>query len=180
MTDGAAPERPVLWGEVRLPAPYVPTTGGGSKVDVPSRSAQGSRLGSKFKAIEDAFAEQVSLTHSLGASDPQLVVVFEAVDERADLARVAELAGLEVLTEVERDYEPDPNFPRKTVNQDLPVTGCLHAVCINEQSRANILTQWRRWQQTGRLDKGYAPLGEIFAHLKDVRPWGPQDRVRLS
>lgn len=180
MADGAAPERPVLWGEVHLSVPYVPTTGGGSKVEVPSRSAQGSRLGSRFKAIEDAFADQVTLTQSLGASDPQLVVVFEAVDERADLARVAELAGLEILTEVERDYEPDPNFPRKTVNQDLPVTGCLHAVCINEQSRANILTQWRRWQQTGRVDTGYAPLREIFAHLKDVRPWGPQDRIRVS
>ena len=180
MTDGAAIERPVLWGEVRPPVPYAPTTGGGSKVDVPSRSTQGSRLGSRFQDIEDAFSEQATLTQSLGASDPQLVVVFEAVDERADLARVAQLAGLEILTEVERDYEPDPNFPRKTVNQDLPVTGCLHAVCINEQSRANILAQWRRWQQTGQVDTGYAPLRDVFAHLKDVRPWGPQDRVRVG
>lgn len=180
MADGVPVERPVLWGEVRQPVPYKPTTGGRSKVHVPSRSAQGSRLGSRFKDIEDAFSEQITLTDSLGASDPQLVVVFEAIDEHADLARVAELAGLEVLTEVERDYDPDPNFPRKTANQDLPVTGCLHAVCINEQSRAKILTQWRRWQETGRVERGYAPLRDIFAHLKDVRPWGPQDRVRVS
>jgi len=181
MADGFAAERPVLWGDVRSPVPYAPTTRGGSKVvDVPSRSAQGARLGGRFTDIEDAFSEQAILTRSLGASDPQLVVVFEAIDERADLARVAELAGLEILTEIERDYDPDPNFPRKTVNQDLPVTGCLHAVCINEQSRTNILTQWRRWQQTGQVDTGYAPLRDVFSHLKDVRPWGPQDRVRLS
>ncbi len=160
--------------------PFSPTSGGRPKVDLPTRSRQGSRLGSRFQDLDDAFAEQATLTLSLGASDPQLVVVFEAVDERVDLSRVAELAGLEILTEVERDYEPDPDFPRRTVNQDLPVGGCLHAVCINEQSKANILGQWQRWQQTGLVDTGYAPLRDLFAHLKDVRPWGPEDRVRLA
>jgi hypothetical protein len=180
MANGDSHERPVLWGHVRRPVPYNPINRGGSKVNLPSRSSQGSRLGGRFEDIEDAFSEQITLTQSLGASDPQLVVVFEAIDERADLARVAKLAGLEILAEVEQEYEPDPNFPRKTANQDLPVTGCLHAVCINEQSRGKILAQWRLWQATGQVDHGYAPLRDIFAHLKDVRPWGPQDRVRFS
>ena len=180
MTDGGAIERPVLWGQVSPSAPYSPTTGGGSKVNLPSRGSQGTRLGRRFKDLDDAFAEQATLTQSLGSSDPQLVVVFEAVDERVDLTGVAQRAGLEILSEVERDYDPDPNFPRKTVNQDLPVNGCLHAVCINEQSKANILGQWRRWQQTGQVDTGYAPLRDLFAHLKDVRVWGPKDRVRMS
>lgn len=180
MTDGAAIERPVLWGQVGPAVPFSPTARGGSKVDLPSRGKQGIRLGGRFQDLDDAFAEQANLTQSLGASDPQLVVVFEAVDERVDLTRVAEIAGLEILTEVERDYDPDPDFPRKTVNQDLPVNGCLHAVCINERSKANILGQWRRWQQTGQVDTGYAPLRDLFAHLKDVRPWGPQDRIRVA
>ena len=179
MTDGAAIERPVLWSEAGQPTPYAPTARGSSKVDLPSRGTQGTRLGDRFKNLDDAFAEQATLTQSLGASDPQLVVVFEAVDERVDLTRVAVLAGLEILTEVERDYEPDPDFPRKSVNQDLPVTGCLHAVCINDQSKANILGQWRLWQRTGNVGAGYAPLRELFSHLKDVRPWGPRDRVNL-
>jgi hypothetical protein len=108
------------------------------------------------------------------------VIVFEAVDERVDLTRVAELAGLEILTEIEREYDPDPDFPRKTIAQNLPVTGCLHAVCINEQAKANILGQWRLWQQAGKVDKGYAPLRDLFEHLLDVRPWGPQDRIRVA
>lgn len=180
MTDGVAGARPVLWGEVGPVAPFSPTTRGSSKVDLPSRGRQGTRLSGRFQDLDDAFAEQATLTQSLGASDPQLVVVFEAVDERVDLTRVAELAGLEILTEVERDYDPDPDFPRKTVRQDLPVNGCLHAVCINERSKTNILGQWRRWQQTGRVDKGYAPLRDLFEHLRDVRPWGPQDRIRVA
>src|SRR5664280_1001372 len=180
MTDGAVPGQPVLWGEVQPPVPFAVTGRNNAKVDVPSHGAQGSRLGGKFDALEDAFEEQIMLTQSLGASDPQLVVVFEAVDERADLTRVAELARLEVLTEVEREYEPDPNFPRRSKNKELPVNGCLHAVCVNTTSRDNLLTQWRRWRRTGQVASGYAPLRDIFARLKDVRPWGPQDRVRVS
>lgn len=180
MAESISVERPVIWGRVDQPVPYKPTSGGSAKVEVPSRGAQGSRLESRFKDIDDAFSEQLSLTQTLGASDPQLVIVFEAIDERADLSSVAERAGIEILSEVERDFFPDSNFPRKTTNQDLPVTGCLHAVCINEKSRANILAQWRRWQKLGKVDRGYAPLKDIFAHLKDVRPWGPQDRVRVG
>ncbi|MDJ0396211.1 hypothetical protein QMK17_23155 [Rhodococcus sp. G-MC3] len=176
----AGVQRPVLWGEVRPPIEYKPTTSGGAKVDAPSYGEQGSRLGSRFDDIDNAFSEQATLMQSLGASDPQLVIVFEAVDEQADLTRVAELAGLEILTEVERDYDPDPAFPRKSKNKALPVTGCLHAVCINERSRANILAQWRQYSQTGQVDRGYAPLRVVFDHLKDVRPWGPQDRVRTN
>lgn len=180
MPDGASADRPVLWGQVGPPAKFSPHTGGSVKVDVPSTAAQGQRLGSRFTGLDNAFNEQATLTQSLGASDPQLVVVFEAIDEREDLSGVATRAGLEILTEVDREFEPDPDFPRRTVNRDLPVGGCLHAVCLTEQAKANLLTQWRKLQATGKVDTGYAPLKRLFTHLKDVRPWGPGDRVRLA
>jgi len=173
-------DRPVLWGNVNPPTVLVPSGRNSSKVDLPSRGSQGSRLGGRFQQLDAAFAEQAVLTQSLGATDPQLVVVFEGVDERVNLSRVAELAGLEILSEVELDYDPDPNFPRKSVNKDLPVNGCLHAVCVNETAKAKVLSQWRKWQQNGKVDSGYAPLRDLFAHLRDVRPWGPKDRVRTG
>ena len=109
MTDGAAIERPVLWSEVGQPTPYAPTARGSSKVDLPTRGAQGTRLGDRFNDLDDAFAEQATLTQSLGASDPQLVVVFEAVDERVDLnqGRRPSLDS-QILTEVERESRPRP------------------------------------------------------------------------
>jgi hypothetical protein len=180
MTDGTAIERPVLWGEVGPPGIFTPNTGGSATVDVPTRGAQGQRLGDRFTALDNAFAEQASLTQSLGASEPQLVVVFEAVDEREDLGDVAARAGLEILTEIDREYEPDPSFPRRTKNKDLPVGGCLHAVCVSEQAKVNVLSQWRKWQGTGQVDVGYAPLRRLFEHMKDVRPWGSADRVRTA
>lgn len=180
MADEAAVDRPVLWGPIGPPVSFLPNTGGGSKVDLPSTARQGQRLGNRFTDLDNAFDAQAALTASLGASDPQLVVVFEAIDEREDLSGVADRAGLEILAEFDRDFEPDPDFPRKSVNQNLPVTGCLHAVCVSARAKANILTQWRKWQTTDKVDTGYAPLKHLFAHLKDVRAWGPQDRVRTT
>lgn len=180
MTDGTAIERPVLWGQVGPPVVFSPPTGGGAKVNVPTTAAQGERLGGRFTDLDNAFNEQATLTQSLGASEPQLVIVFEAIDEREDLSGVAARAGLEILIEVDRDFDPDPDFPRKTKNQDLATGGCLHAICVNEQAKANVLSQWRKWQDTDNVDTGYAPLKRLFAHLKDVRPWGPEDRVRTG
>lgn len=180
MTDGAVVERPVLWGQVGPPVSFSRQVRANPKVDLPDRGRQGSRLGNRFDGLDAAFDEQAQLTQSLGASEPQLVIVFEAIDEREDLSGVADRAGLEILAEVERDFDPDSDFPRRSVNQTLPVTGCLHAVCLNEQAKANVLGQWRKWQQSGSVDRGYAPLKNLFAHLKDVRPWGPRDRVRAD
>lgn len=180
MTDGTAIERPVLWGEVGPPRLFTPNTGGGATVDVPTRASQGQRLRTRFTELDNAFNEQAVLTQSLGATEPQLVVVFEAVDEREDLSDVAARAGLEILTEVDREYEPDPNFPRRTKNKNLSVGGCLHAICITEQAKNNVLAQWRKWQTAGSVDVGYAPLRRLFEHMKDVRPWGPADRVRAA
>ena len=43
----------------------------------------------------------MELATSLGASDPQLVIVFEGIDKQIDLAQIAKKTDLEVLSEVE-------------------------------------------------------------------------------
>lgn len=178
--DFGAVRREVLWGGVGPVQDFTPPGGGSAKVSLPSRGRQQQRLSDRFQELEQAFAEQVQLTQSLAASDPQLVLVFEAIDEREDLEKVAALAGLEILAEAELEFEKDSDFPRKSRDKDLPVTGCLHAVCVSEKAKNEILKYWNQWQEKGRVDRGYAPLKNLFAHLKDVRPWGPQDRVRVS
>jgi hypothetical protein len=150
------------------------------KVNVPGGGRQGERLDSKFEAVGRAFDEQITFVNSLGASDPELVVVFEGLDERVDLTNVAESLGLEILSEVETESEPDPDFPRKSGNQSLPIPGCLHAVCVNRSAMDDLLRYWSEWKRTERLPRGYAPLRDLFAHLKDIRPWGPQDRAQAT
>lgn len=180
MTDGVAIERPVLWGQVGPAVSYAGSSGRPvPNVRVPSHTEQGQRLGTKMTGLDAAFDEQIDLMQSLGASDPQLVVVLEAVDERIDLAAVAQLVGFEVLTEVETTFDDDPAFPR-TRSGNYTVSACLHAVCVSQAAKQALLSQWSQWQRDGRLDYGYSRVRDLFQHLKDVRPWGPQDRVRLA
>jgi hypothetical protein len=121
----------------------------------------------------------VTLATSVTATDPELVVVFEAVDERTDLEGVAQRLGFEVLVETEESLAPDADFPRlSTRNATEEVGACLHAVCVDQTSVRELLRLWGAWKRDGRLDRGYGPLSDLFAHLKDVRPWGPQDRLR--
>lgn len=174
------PGRPVLWGRLRPPTPVVPTARNNPKVDVPGGGRQGERLDSRFEALERAFGDQINFVASLGASDPELVVVFEGLDERVDLTNVAENLGFEVLSEVETESEPDPDFPRRSKDKSLPVPGCIHAVCLNRSAMDELLRYWAEWKRSPRLPRGFAPLGELFRHLKDVRPWGPLDRVRAT
>lgn len=42
----------------------------------------------------------------------------------------------------------------------------------------NIVSLWRRWNLGENLGTGFAPWRNVFATLRDIRPWGPQDRVQ--
>lgn len=180
MPDGDGPARPVILGQVGKPQRFTPTARGNPKVSVPGTKRQGARLGVRFQDVEAALADQIVLTQSLGASDPDLVVVFEALDERVDLAGVATRLGIEVLTEVEGESEPEEDFPRIDGDQALPIASCLHAVCVDQTALQEILRLWSVWQSNESLPYGFANLRDLFSHLKDVRPWGPRDRVQLT
>jgi Subtilase family len=126
-----------------------------------------------------AFGEQVSLARSIQAADPQLVLVLEARDERADLTRVANLLGLEVLLESDDDVEPDEEFVLRSKKPGNPLLGsCLHAICGDATAFDRLRNLWRVWRQDQTMPRGFSPLRDLFEHLKDVRAWAPQDRLK--
>lgn len=45
---------------------------------------------------------------------------------------------------------------------------------------SNIVSLWRRWNQGENLGTGFAPWRNVFSTLRDIRPWGPQDRVQTN
>lgn len=165
----------------------IPKTGGGrSKVRLPDRTDQAARLGSKVQRLTTGFsANRVVATQSLPETDPELVVVFETIDSRVDLTKAAAKAGLEILMEVEEEVEPDENFPRVNTDGDLtgseaPVPSCLHALCTTQAQAQELVSLWNAWITKGSVTRGFGPFKDLFAHLRDVRPWGPQDRLRMS
>lgn len=79
---------------------------------------------------------------------------------------IRSVTGLELIDEEELEGDAqDKN----------PVTYLLvpDAVALRQ-----IVSLWQRWLRGDTLDRGFAPWRNVFTTLRDVRPWGAQDRVR--
>lgn len=175
------PERPVLVGQVSTPTVFSAPGRGSQRVTLPGGTRQGQRLDARFASAIALFDDQVDVSTSVNAADPELVLVFEAIDEQTDIAGVAKRLGMEVLIESESEDEPDLDFAIKSKKpRDETVTRCLHAVCLNKSAFDELLTLWNSWKRDEKLQRPYGRLADLFAHLKDVRPWGPEDRVRIG
>ena len=177
---GASADRPVILGSVSTPHSIKTPGGGGGRVNFGSVQHRVQRLDARFNDLAAAFGAQVELSESIHAADPQLVLVMEARDEQIDLSRVAEELGIEVLAETESRVEPDDEFALKSEKPRSPlVSSCLHAICFSATALDQLLGLWRAWRRDGALPRGRAPLRDLFIHLKDIRPWGPEDRLKM-
>jgi hypothetical protein len=157
-----------------------PRSGGGSRITFGSPAQRAERIQARFDEAASAFGDQIQLANSIQATDPQLVLVFEALDEQIDLTVVAQKLGLEILVESEGAIEPTDEYQLISDRPRNPLIGsCLHAVCLNQSAFSNLLSLWKTWKRDQTVPYGYSPLRELFAHLKDLRPWGPQDRLKM-
>lgn len=178
---GASPDRPIILGQVGVPRSIKRPSGrGGSRISIGNAAQRVARLDAHFDALEAALGDQVQLAQSIEAADPQLVLVMEAREEVVDLAAIADAMGIEIVAETESRVEPDDEFLLTSEKPRSPlVSSCLHAVCLNQTSLDELLKLWRAWKTDGRLPRGRSKLRDLFEHLKDIRPWGPQDRLRM-
>ena len=174
-----SPTRPVILGRIAPPRAIRPRRGGGGRARFTDPASRGRRIDAQFDAAMAAIGDQVRISDSIQAADPQLVLVFEALDEQIDLTNVAEKLGIEVLVEAEDSVLPSDDVRLTSDKPRNPfITSCLHAICLNQVAFDNLLTLWRAWRAGQELPRGYSPLRDLFAHLKEVRPWGPQDRLQ--
>ncbi|MGW0946172.1 S8 family peptidase [Streptomyces sp. NPDC002623] len=156
--------------------------GGGSsvRVNIAGGGRRIDRLNDQLDSAAEELAAQIQLVASIQDADPHLVLVFEAIEEQLDLQKVARRLGMEILLETEDEVDPDAEFTLASKNpRNLLLSSCLHAACLNQNAFDGLLSKWRTWKRTGALPRGYAPLRDLFVHLKDVRPWGPQDRLKM-
>lgn len=171
-------DRPIILARIASSKAIPARRGGPGSVKFNNPGERIRRIDARFTDMATAFGEQVQLSESIHAADPQLVLVFEALDEQVDLSGVAAQLGIEILVEAEDGIEPTEEFQLGSEKPRKPfITSCLHAVCTDQASFDQLLKLWRAWKSPAGLPYGYAALRDLFAHLKDVRPWGPQDRL---
>ena len=148
---------------------------------VPGHARQVERLAPRFQSLQAAFeARRLELQANAHNSDPDLVVVFETVGAVNDFISSAErIPGLEWLAGmIEAQVEPDDDF-YSTQDADKSLSGKLFLMGSNRQALDEVVRLWELYQAvpTNDLGKGLSAWKGLFLHLKEVRFWGPQDRL---
>ncbi|WP_239654588.1 S8 family peptidase [Rhodococcus sp. AD45] len=170
----------MILGARTTPRSIPPRRGGGGRARFTDPDERAQRIDARFEEAVAALGDQIQLSESIQAADPQLVLVLEALDEQIDLTAVADKIGLEILFEAEGAVEPNAEYELISKAAKNPyITSCLHAICMNQTAFNKFLSLWRQWKNNQQLPFGYSKLRDLFAHLKDVRPWGPQDRLKM-
>lgn len=156
------------------------------QVTAPSPGGQGKRMAPKFAALQDALSgERAKLVGVPEDSDPELVAVFDLVTTADAFARAVNgIDGLEFLAgydlgKVEPDedffYEEDDGTPADDLVQQS-----IYMVMTNSVAVDQLISLFQQWQADPKItfDRGLNPLKQVFAHLRDLRRWSAQDRVK--
>jgi Subtilase family len=154
---------------------------GRTAVHIPTATRQAERLAPKFERLQSAFdAGRIRLQAATPVDGPELVIVFETVGSVENfIGAVQRTPGLEwLLDSDEADLEPDNDFynpedPQKRLD------GRFYLLGSNQQALAEVISLWNRYQNDAhvQLERGLAKWKDVFKHLRDVRPWGAQDRI---
>ena len=154
-----------------------------------SPQRQGQRLGPRFERLQAVLASDesgFSLRADPSSIAPDRALVFEVAGSISDFHRlVTRIQGLEFLADEEAVFEPDEDFFETDTRQgrrgqprrDKPVGGRLYLAMPDVRALRELLRLWDTWWSEGELPHGHTPWRNIFACLRDVRPWGIADRI---
>ena len=185
------PEYPLL----PLPAfePGEPPTSQGFPPGRPypvlSTERQRSRLGPKFDRLRSVLESDrggLSLRDDPSSIAPERALVLEVTGSIGDFySLVRRVEGLEFLGDEEMEFEPDDDFflidtrvgRKGHPRTGKPVGGRLYLAMPDVRALRELLWLWNRWQRGEDLPTGLTAWRDLFASLRDIRPWGPADRL---
>lgn len=151
-----------------------------AKLDLPAPKRQKERLQAKLEAIQAALNSPNSrITNSTAGTTPEEVIVLDIAGSVQNfLKALAKVEGLNLLHEFEiEEQTPDEDFQRQE-KTEKPFDGRLYLLMSNQKAMTQILGYWNQWQNTGKVDHGFAPFKNLFSRLRDVRRWSVEDRLR--
>jgi len=146
---------------------------------------QGERLGPKFDRLRHTLSGPGNLSElrsDPGNIVPERALVFEVASDMDDFYRAMRGIGLELLDEVEKEREADLDFFQKKdtatdASARKPVPLRLYFTMPDAAALKQLVSVWGIWQRGEELPKGQKGWAAVFAHLSDLRTWGPRDRV---
>lgn len=157
--------------------------GGGVQIRTPGMGRQRSRIAPQLAALRRAVeAKRIQVQGTAPVENPEFVLVLEVVGSvDAFATAVRKVAGLEWLFEVAEDQiEPDEDFGfEQEQRPGKLLEGRLYLLGTNYEALQQLLSLWERYQKdpSAKLDRGLAPFKHVFARLRAIRPWGPEDRI---
>lgn len=99
---------------------------------------------------------------------PERLLVFEVRGEIAAFAAaVRNVKGLELVDEEELQSDDEDKAPT------------AYLLVPDIRALREIESLWRRWLR-GELERGETPWRDVFALLRNLRTWGPEDRVQAE
>jgi len=97
---------------------------------------------------------------------PERLLVFELTGSVQNFARAAgQVPGLELVAAEDLDADEFDTNP------------VLYMLISDATAFRQILSLWSRFRANQELPEGYAPWRNLFAQIRELRPWGPQDRL---
>jgi hypothetical protein len=130
---------------------------------------QAESIGPKFTRLAEVLARgggALELRADATALAPERLLVFEvrgAIGTFADAVR--RVPGLELVDEEEMQSDEQDKQP------------VAYLMVPDFAALRNIESLWRRWR-AGQLVWGETAWSNVFERLRDLRPWGPADRVQ--
>ena len=156
--------------------------GFGAKATVPTAERQKERLEQKFKDIVASFED---LQPVIEGVEPERVIVFETVaDSVTEFAKAAaNVEGLDWVGDLDLgEVAADDHF-KIVGDEQKALPARLYAVMSSQKAIQELLSLWGKWQAEPEKEwtvkglRGFGPFKDVFQHLKDIRRWGPRDRL---
>lgn len=144
--------------------------GGGGGARTYSRQEQAQRLGPAYQRLQNSMAALATgnaFTADPAGLAPERLMVFSTTGSISDFARAASRSGFELVAEELDEADETDAAPQ------------LYLLFPDLQALRELLALWARWQRGDQFDdrSGLAPWRHLFEQLREVRAWGPQDRV---
>jgi hypothetical protein len=119
--------------------------------------------------LAQAFAEgrdPLELRADPAGLAPERLLVFELTADVQNFARAAaNVPGLEFIDAEDLEGDVEDRSPS------------LYLMIPNAVALQQMVNLWDRFQAGQALPGGLTPWRDLFAQLRTLRPWGPQDRV---